>query len=93
LRRVPARIRFVSFEPLLGSIINPDLTGIDWAIVGGESGPHARSMEAWWVEELHTACERQNVTFFFKQWGGPRKKNTGRLFKGRTWDEYPVVVA
>ena len=79
LRRVPARIRFVSFEPLLGPIVEPDLRGIHWAIVGGESGPRARPMEAWWVEQLHEACERQRVAFFFKQWGGKRKKKTGRI--------------
>ena len=93
LRRVPARIRFVSFEPLLGPIVDPDLTAIHWAIVGGESGPRARLMQEWWVEELHDACERQRVAFFFKQWGGPRKKRAGRLFKKRKWDEYPSVVA
>jgi protein gp37 len=93
LRRVPAYIRFVSFEPLLGPIIKPDLGGIHWAIVGGESGPRARPMEEWWVEQLHDACERQRVTFFFKQWGGKRKKKTGRLFKERTWDDYPRAGA
>jgi protein gp37 len=93
LRRVPARIRFVSFEPLLGPIIAPDLRDIHWAIVGGESGPRARPMETWWVEELHAACERQRVTFFFKQWGGKRKKKTGRLFKDRIWDDYPASAA
>jgi protein gp37 len=93
LRRVPAHIRFISFEPLLGPIVDPDLQGIHWAIVGGESGPGARSMEVWWVEELHRACERQRVAFFFKQWGGPRKKRTGRLFKNRTWDDYPLISA
>jgi protein gp37 len=91
LRRVPARIRFVSFEPLLGPIISPDLGGIHWAIIGGESGPRARPMQAWWVEELHEACERQRVAFFFKQWGGKRKKKAGRTFKDRTWDDYPSV--
>jgi protein gp37 len=89
LRQVPAHIRFVSFEPLLEPIIDPELGGIHWAIVGGESGPRARPMEAWWVEELHAACQRQQVAFFFKQWGGRRKKTSGRLFKDRTWDEYP----
>jgi protein gp37 len=93
LRRIPALIRFVSFEPLLGPIVDPDLTGIHWAIVGGESGPRARPMENWWVEQLHHACERQGVAFFFKQWGGTRKKRTGRLFKDRTWDDYPGVLA
>lgn len=90
LRHVPARVRFVSFEPLLAPIINPDLTGIHWAIIGGESGPRARPMESWWVEELHAACKRQGVAFFFKQWGGARKKRIGRMLAGRTWDEYPL---
>jgi protein gp37 len=92
LRQVPAHIRFISFEPLLGPIITPDLRNIHWAIVGGESGPRARPMEASWVEQLHEACERQDVAFFFKQWGGKRKKKTGRIFKKRTWDAYPVVA-
>ena len=93
LRRAPARIRFVSFEPLLGPIIDPNLSGIHWVIVGGESGPRARPMEAWWVECLHEACERQRVKFFFKQWGGKRKKKTGRIFKDRIWDDYPTAAA
>jgi protein gp37 len=93
LRRVPARIRFVSFEPLLGRIVAPDLRGIHWAIVGGESGPRARPMAAHWVEDLHTACKRQDVAFFFKQWGGKRKKMAGRTFKNRTWDDYPSLSA
>jgi protein gp37 len=93
LRRVPVRVRFVSFEPLLGPIIEPDLAGIHWAIVGGESGPRARPMESWWVEELHAACKRQGVAFFFKQWGGKRKKQTGRMLGERTYDEYPSLVA
>ena len=91
LRRVPARVRFVSFEPLLGPIVDPDLSDIHWAIVGGESGPRARPMEAWWVEQLHEACERQEVAFFFKQWGGKRKKKAGRKFKGQIFDEYPSI--
>jgi protein gp37 len=93
LRRVPARVRFVSFEPLLGPIIEPNLAGIHWAIVGGESGPRARSMEAWWVEELRDSCAQQSVPFFFKQWGGRRKSKTGRLLEGRTWDNYPAVAS
>ena len=91
LRRVPARVRFISFEPLLSAIVDPDLSGIQWAIVGGESGPHARLMEPWWVEELRDACQRQHVAFFFKQWGGRWKKKTGRMLGNRTWDEYPVA--
>ena len=93
LRRVPACVRFISFEPLLGPIIDPDLTDIHWAIVGGESGPRARPMETWWVEELRNCCGRYRVAFFFKQWGGNRKKRTGRLLAGRTWDEYPSIAA
>ena len=89
LRQVPAQIRFVSFEPLLGPIRDPDLTGIHWAIVGGESGPRARTMQASWAEALRDSCLRQDVAFFFKQWGGPRKKKTGRLLHDRTWDDYP----
>ena len=93
LRRVPAYIRFVSFEPLLGPIPNPDLSGIHWAIVGGKLGPRARAMEARWVEDLHDTCEREGVAFFFKQWGGTRKKKAGRLLGERTWDQYPASPA
>ena len=90
LRRVPARVRFVSFEPLIGPITDPDLRDIHWAIVGGESGPRARPMEEGWVDDLRDVCQRQGVAFFFKQWGGTRKKRSGRLLQGRVWDEYPV---
>jgi len=93
LRKTPAAIRFVSFEPLLAPIPNPDLSDIHWAIVGGESGPRARPMQAEWVEQLRDACLRQGVAFFFKQWGGRRKKVAGRTLGGRTWDEYPPAVA
>jgi len=89
LRQTPARVRFISFEPLISPILGPDLAGIHWAIVGGESGPGARPMEQWWVEELRNACQEQSVAFFFKQWGGAKKKRTGRMLDGRTWDEYP----
>jgi protein gp37 len=92
LRRTPAAIRFVSFEPLLAPISNPDLTGIHWAIVGGESGPKARPMESEWVEDLRDSCLRQRVAFFFKQWGGRRKKATGRVLGNRTWDDYPAPL-
>ena len=91
LRQTSAYIRFVSFEPLLGPINDVDLTDVHWAIVGGESGPGARPMEAWWAEELRDSCRKQGVAFFFKQWGGVRKSRTGRTLEGRTWDEYPVV--
>ncbi len=89
LRHTPAAIRFISFEPLIGPVAHVDLTSIHWAIVGGESGPAARPMRGEWVRELKAACHKQRVAFFFKQWGGPRKKKTGRLLDGRTWDEYP----
>lgn len=93
LRTVPAAVRFVSFEPLLGPIPLVTLRGIHWAIVGGESGPRARPMAREWAEALRVSCKRQGVAFFFKQWGGARKKTTGRTLNGRTWDEYPDVRA
>ena len=89
LRATPAAMRFISFEPLLGPIGEVDLQGIGWSIVGGESGPYARPMEKAWVEEIRRTCARQNVAFFFKQWGGRNKKAAGRELNGRTWDEYP----
>lgn len=89
LRQVPAPVRFVSFEPLLGPIAKPNLSGIHWAIVGGESGPSARPMKAEWAEALRDTCKQQGVAFFFKQWGGKRKKKAGRILSGRLWDEYP----
>lgn len=90
LRRVRARVRFVSFEPLLGSVGSVDLTGIDWAIVGGESGPKARPMARIWVDEIHAACRAYGTAFFFKQWGGQNKKKAGRRLDGKTWDELPL---
>ena len=93
LRLVPARIRFVSFEPLLGPVTPVNLKGIHWAIVGGESGPGARAIRCEWVEAIQTACRDQEVAFFFKQWGGTHKSRTGRLLNGRTWDEYPGTAA
>lgn len=89
LRRVPAAIRFVSFEPLIGSVRSADLTGVHWAIVGGESGPKARNMDPVWVDEIERMCRRVGTAFFFKQWGGRNKKATGRLLNGRTYDEMP----
>jgi protein gp37 len=93
LRSVPAHIRFVSFEPLLGPVDPVDLTNIHWAIVGGESGPGARPIDQEWVEDIRVACHDQRVAFFFKQWGGPRKGRTGRMLNGRTWDEYPAAYS
>jgi protein gp37 len=89
LRKARAATRFVSFEPLLGSVAGAELHGIDWAIVGGESGPRARPMERAWVEEIREACHRTETAFFFKQWGGVNKAKAGRELDGRTWDEYP----
>ncbi len=89
LRRTGARLKFLSLEPLLGPLPNLDLRGIDWVIVGGESGPSARPMDAAWVNDLRDQCCRVQVPFFFKQWGGKNKKRTGRLLDGRTWDSLP----
>lgn len=92
LRRVRAVVRFISFEPLLGSVATADLSGIHWAIVGGESGPRARSMDPKWVDEIEIACRRHSTAFFFKQWGGRNKKASGRLLRGRTYDEMPLRI-
>jgi protein gp37 len=91
LRRVRAAVRFISFEPLLGSVAGADLTGIQWAIVGGESGPRARQMRPEWVSEIELWCRRYKTAFFFKRWGGKNKKATGRMLNGRTYDEMPLV--
>jgi protein gp37 len=91
LAAVPAQVRFLSCEPLIGPLENLPLGGIHWVIVGGESGPFARSMQAGWVDSIHRQCMRSNVAFFFKQWGGVRKKRTGRELHGRTYDEMPLV--
>jgi protein gp37 len=90
LRQVPAHIRFLSVEPLLGPIDYLPLEDIHWVIVGGESGPHARPMEAIWVEAIYDQCRQSGVPFFFKQWGGVQKHRTGRELFGRTFDEMPV---
>ena len=92
LRLTDAHIKFLSCEPLLSSLGVIDLTGIDWLIAGGESGPKARPMEEDWVTELRDQCENFGTAFFFKPWGGVRKKKAGRLLEGRLWNEYPVRV-
>jgi len=89
LRSTRAAVRFVSFEPLIGSVACPDLTDIHWAIVGGESGPRARPMQEAWVDEIYDACAQARAAFFFKQWGGRNKKANGRKFRGRHWDYLP----
>lgn len=100
LRRVPAAIRFLSVEPLLEDLVEIDLTGIHWVIVGGESGPKARLMQQEWVLNVKRQCEAQGAAFFFKQWGGwgidgkkRGKKENGRLLQGRTWDGVPSITA
>lgn len=90
LRRTPAIVRFVSFEPLIGSVSSANLEDIHWAIVGGESGPRSRPMDAKWVEEIRLKCQAAGTAFFFKQWGGKNKKATGRTYQGQTWDELPL---
>ncbi len=90
LQTVPAAVRFLSLEPLLGPLPELNLDGIHWVIVGGESGPGARPMEASWVRDIRDQCQRAGVAFFFKQWGGVQKKRTGRELDGRTWDEMPL---
>lgn len=91
LRRIGAAVRFLSVEPLLGRIRRLPLDGIHWVIVGGESGPGARPMESEWVTEIRDQCIAKDVSFFFKQWGGVRKCETGRVLEGRTWDEMPEL--
>jgi protein gp37 len=90
LRSAPVKVRFLSIEPLLEDLGNIDLSKIDWAIVGGESGPGARPMKEEWVRSLRDQCERSGVAFFFKQWGGVRKSKTGRRLDGQTYDEFPA---
>ncbi|MBM4438150.1 MAG: phage Gp37/Gp68 family protein [Actinobacteria bacterium] len=90
LRESPAAVRFLSLETLIGAVGELDLTGIHWVIVGGESGPAARPMSASWVREIRTQCQRADVAFFFKQWGGVNKKAAGRVLDGRTWDDLPA---
>jgi protein gp37 len=92
LRNTRAHVKFLSLEPLLGSLGKLNLRGIDWAIVGGESGPGARLVDSNWVTEIRDQCVKAGVAFFFKQWGGVQKKRTGRTLEGRTWDQMPVQI-
>ncbi len=89
LRRTPAAVRFISFEPLIGSVVGANLDHIHWAIVGGESGPRARPMPQIWVTEIESMCRESGTAFFFKQWGGRNKKAAGRTLNGQTYDEMP----
>ncbi|MEX0806319.1 MAG: DUF5131 family protein, partial [Candidatus Binatia bacterium] len=90
LRQTHARTKFLSIEPLLGPIADLNLSGIDWVIVGGESGPAARPIQRNWVVDIRRQCRQAGVAFFFKQWGGVNKKKTGRKLDGRTYDEMPI---
>jgi protein gp37 len=90
LRKTGARVKFLSIEPLIGPVGKLNLRGIDWVIVGGESGPGARPMDPEWVTGIRDQCLKAGVSFFFKQWGGVQKKKTGRSLEGRTWDEMPA---
>ena len=92
LKEIPAYIRFVSLEPLLGPLTGINLKNIDWAIVGGESGPGSRPIEEEWVKEIESACRAAGTYFFFKQWGGRNKKQTGRTWRNQTWDEIPPSI-
>jgi len=89
LQQVPAGVRFLSIEPLLGDVGQLPLEGIDWVIVGGESGPRARPMELAWVRSIRDQCKKAGVAFFFKQWGGLRPKTGGRKLDGREWNQFP----
>jgi protein gp37 len=92
LQEMNSEARFISFEPLLSRIGSVDLSGIAWAIVGGESGPRSRTMEPTWAAELRDACKHQGVAFFFKQWGGARPKSGGRLLEGVEWNGFPWQI-
>jgi protein gp37 len=92
LRKTKAAVRFISFEPLIASVGQTDLSDIDWAIVGGESGPGARPMDVAWVDEIKQSCDEYETAFFFKQWGGVNKKKAGRLYREQTWDELPAQL-
>jgi protein gp37 len=92
LRETGAKVKFLSLEPLLGSIPNLNLEVIDWVIVGGESGPRARPIKESWVIDIRDQCQERKVPFFFKQWGGVNKKKAGRELEGRTWDEMPLSL-
>jgi protein gp37 len=92
LRKTPAAIKFISFEPLLGPITDINLEGIDWVIVGGESGPGARLMKPQWATGIRDQCITAGIPFFFKQWGGINKKKNGRTLDGRTWNQKPIQL-
>jgi protein gp37 len=90
LRKTGAKIKFISFEPLIGPINKLNISGINWVIVGGESGPRARPIRENWVIDIQRKCSIAGIPFFFKQWGGKNRKRNGRILRGRTWDELPI---
>ncbi|MEA3351870.1 MAG: DUF5131 family protein, partial [Chloroflexota bacterium] len=92
LRRTDAKTKFLSLEPLLGPLPNMNLSGIDWAIVGGESGPKSRPMKEEWVTDIRDQCLASKTPFFFKQWGGTQKKKAGRELQGRKWSQMPQNI-
>lgn len=92
LRKTKAKVKFISFEPLIGPVDNFKSDNIDWVIVGGESGPNSRPMDEEWVIRIRDLCRFANIPFFFKQWGGRNKKSRGRILEGRIWDDFPVQI-
>ncbi len=92
LKGTPAKVKFLSVEPMIGPVDGLNLKGIDWVIVGGESGHHARVIEKDWAIEVRDNCTSSSVPFFFKQWGGPNKRKTGKLLEGKVWDQFPVSL-
>lgn len=92
LQKANAAIRFLSVEPLIGPVGELELEGIDWVIVGGESGPYARPMRTHWALDIRNQCLKQKVAFFFKQWGGRSPKSGGRLLEGKEWNEFPIKL-
>ncbi|MBC6400891.1 MAG: phage Gp37/Gp68 family protein [Ekhidna sp.] len=93
LRKIKAKVKFLSLEPLIGPLPSINLKKIDWVIVGGESGFKPRPMDPEWVLDIHEQCKKADVAFFFKQWGGKNKKAAGRMLNGRTYDEMPEIIA
>jgi protein gp37 len=93
LTKTKAAVKFISFEPLIGPITKVKIKGVDWVIVGGESGPKARPIDEEWVIRIRDICLSSRIPFFFKQWGGVRKKENGRSLQGKIWNEWPNVVS
>ena len=92
IKQIETKVKFLSCEPLVGSLKNLDFTGMDWIVVGGESGPKSRSLKEEWVLEIRNQCEGKKIKFFFKQWGGPNKNKNGKLLQGKIYNEMPNIV-